>query len=63
MKTGYDLKTCILCSKALEQPKYKLLKLIIDDIDSINMFTFFENYIVFLPEKVLPNSIFIMTIF
>ncbi|KAF0703223.1 THAP-type domain-containing protein, partial [Aphis craccivora] len=43
-----------------EKPKYKLLKRIIDDIEGINIFTFFENEKVIPPEKVLPNSIFIM---
>ncbi|KAF0705136.1 tigger transposable element-derived protein 4-like [Aphis craccivora] len=33
---------------------------IIDGIDGINIFTFFENDKVIAPEKVLPNSIFIM---
>jgi len=44
----------------LEQPKYKLLKRIIDDIEGVNIFTFFENDKVLAPEKVLPNSVFVM---
>jgi len=44
----------------LAQPKYKLLKRIIDGIEGINIFTFFENDKVISPEQVLPNSIFIL---
>jgi len=59
-ENGLRFENVYIYSKTLEQPKYKLLKRIIDDIDGVNIFTFFENDKVISPEKVLPNSIFIM---
>jgi len=59
-ENGLRFQNVYIYSKSLEQPKYKLLKRIIDGIDGINIFTFFDNDKVILPEKVLPNSIFIM---
>lgn len=59
-ENGLRFENVYIYSKTLEQPKYKLLKQIIDDIDGVNMFTFFENEKVIPPEQVLPNSVFIM---
>jgi len=59
-ENGLRFENIYIYSKTLEQPKYKLLKRIIDGIDGVNIFTFFENDKVITPEKVLPNSIFIM---
>lgn len=59
-ENGLRFENVYIYSKTLEQPKYKLLKRIIDDIDGVKIFTFFENDKVISPEKVLPNSIFIM---
>lgn len=57
---GLRFENVYIYSKTLEQPKYQLLRRIIDEIDGVNMFTFFENETVIPPEKVLPNSVFIM---
>lgn len=59
-ENGLRFENVYIYSKTLEQPKYKLLKQIIDDIDGVNMFSFYENDKVIPPEKVLPNSVFIM---
>ncbi|KAF0745134.1 tigger transposable element-derived protein 4-like [Aphis craccivora] len=59
-ENGLRFENVYIYSKTLEQPKYKLLKRIIDSIDGINIFTFFENDKVIPPEKVLSNSIFIL---
>jgi len=59
-ENGLRFENVYIYSKTLEQPKYKLLKRIIDDIDGVKIFTFFENDKVISPEKVLLNSIFIM---
>jgi len=59
-ENGLRFENVYIYSKTLEQPKYKLLKRIIDGIDGVKLFTFFENDKVITPEKVLPNSIFIM---
>lgn len=59
-ENGFRFENIYIYSKTLEQPKYTLLKRIIDGIDGINIFTFLENDKVIAPEKVLPNSIFIM---
>jgi hypothetical protein len=59
-ENGLRFQNLYIYSKTLEQPKYKLLKQIVGQIDGMNIFTFFENEAVISPEKVLPNSIFIM---
>jgi len=59
-ENGLRFENVYIYSKTLEQPKYKLLKRIIDGVDGVKIFTFFENDTVISPEKVLPNSIFIM---
>lgn len=59
-ENGLRFENVYIYSKTLEQPKYQLLKRIISEIDGINIFTFFENDKVIPPEKVLPNSVFIM---
>jgi len=51
-ENGLRFENVYIYSKTLEQPKYKLLKRIIDDIDGINIFTFFENDKVIPPEEV-----------
>ncbi|KAF0756536.1 Uncharacterized protein FWK35_00008846 [Aphis craccivora] len=60
VENGLRFENIYIYSKTLEQPKYKLLKRIIDDIDGAKIFTFFENDKIISPEKVLLNSIFIM---
>jgi hypothetical protein len=59
-ENGLRFENIYLYSKTLQQPKYQLLKRIIDEIDGVNMYTFFENEQVISPEEVLPNSVFIM---
>lgn len=59
-ENGLRFKNLYVYSKTLEQPKYKLLKQIISEIDDVNMYTFFENDKVISPEKVLPDSVFIL---
>jgi hypothetical protein len=59
-ENGLRFENLYIYSKTLEQPKYQLLKRIINEIDGVNIFTFFENDAVISPENVLPNSVFIM---
>ncbi|VVC38052.1 P-loop containing nucleoside triphosphate hydrolase [Cinara cedri] len=59
-ENGLRFENVYIYSKTLDQPKYKLLKRIINEIDGVKIFTFFENDKVISPEKVLPNSVFIM---
>lgn len=59
-ENGLRFENVYIYSKTLEQPKYKLLKRIIDEIEGVNLFTFFDNDKVISPEEVLPNSVFIM---
>jgi hypothetical protein len=59
-ENGLRFENVYIYSKTLEQPKYQLLKRIINEIDGVNILTFFENAAVISPEKVLPNSVFIM---
>ena len=59
-ENGLRFENVYIYSKTLDQPKYKLLKRIINEIDGVKIFTFFENDKVISPEKVLSNSIFIM---
>lgn len=59
-ENGLRFENVYIYSKTLDQPKYKILKQIIDDIDGVKMFSFYENDKVIPPEKVLPNSVFIM---
>lgn len=47
-------------SKMSEQPKYELLKRIINEINGVSIFTFIENKAVIPLGKVLSNSVFIM---
>lgn len=57
---GLRFENVYVYSKTLEQPKYRMLKWIIDNVDGVRMFTFHENERVISPEKILPNSVFIM---
>jgi len=59
-ENGLRFENLYIYSKTLEQPKYQLLKRIIAEIDGINMYMFFDNESVIPPEKVSPNSVFIM---
>jgi len=59
-ENGLRFKNVYIYSKTIQQPKYQLLKQIIDEIDDINIFMFYENDQVISPEKVLPDSVFIM---
>ena len=59
-ENGLRFENVYIYAKTLEQPKYQLLKRIIDDIDGVNIFTFYENDKVIRPEEVLPNSVFVM---
>jgi hypothetical protein len=59
-ENGLRFENVYIYSKTLEQPKYKLLKRIINEIEGVNIYTFFDNDAVISPEKVLPNSVFIM---
>lgn len=57
---GLRFENVYIYSKTLQQPKYQLLKKIINEIDGVNISMFYENDQVISPEKVLPNSVFIM---
>jgi len=59
-ENGLRFENVYIYSKTLQQPKYQLLKRIIENIKGLNIFTFFENEQVISPENVLPNSVFIM---
>ncbi|VVC41603.1 Hypothetical protein CINCED_3A023643 [Cinara cedri] len=59
-ENGLRFENVNIHSKMLDQPKYKLLKQIINEIDGVQIFNFFKNDKVIPPEKVLPNSLFIM---
>lgn len=59
-ENGLRFENLYIYSKTLEQPKYQLLKRIIDQVDGVNMYTFFDKDNVIPPEEVLPNSVFIM---
>lgn len=59
-ENGLRFENLYVYSKTLDQPKYQLLKKIISEVDGVNMFMFFDNEKVIPPEKVLPDSVFIM---
>jgi len=59
-ENGLRFENLYIYSKTLEQPKYQLLKRIIDRVEGVNMYTFFDKDNVIPPENVLPNSVFIM---
>jgi len=59
-ENGLRFENLYIYSKTLDQPKYQLLKRIIDQVEGVNMHTFFDKDNVIPPEEVLPNSIFIM---
>ena len=56
---GLRFQNVYIYSKTLDQPKYKMLREIFKDIEGMKLFIFYENEEVILPEKALPNSVFI----
>lgn len=61
-ENGLRFENVYVYSKTLEQPKYRMLKRIIDELknDGVRMYMMMENDEVLAPEKVKPNSIFVM---
>lgn len=58
-ENGVRFHNLYIYSKTLNQPKYQMLFEILKDIKEIKLFTFHENDKVIIPEKALPNSVFI----
>lgn len=59
-ETGLRFENLYIYLKTLDQPKYRLSKQVISEVDSVNIYMFFENYMVVAPKKGLTNSVFIM---
>lgn len=58
-ENGVKFKNIYIYSKTLDQPKYQMLKDIIESIPGMQIFMFHENDTVISPEDALPNSVFI----
>lgn len=56
---GLKFENVYIYSKTLGQEKYKLLEQIIRQVDGVNLYTFYENETIMVPEKAKENSIFI----
>lgn len=58
-ENGLKFENLYLYTKSPDQPKYRMLRTIIDDVQGVNMYVYTDNDQVAPPEESNPNSIYV----